>query len=176
MKSFSDVSAIRVAGGYILMVCISLFLPAFHPPTHPPPGPIMDHCATSLSVSISSVMMILIFVQLAYACVTMLRWDCSKSQGAVGLAGVLLVALSVAAGLGLCSLLGISFNAATTQVCHSLALERATLTLDHFLFCSRSLTFCKQRMFHPFRFLILYNTEAIFYPVLRDFVCQKRMS
>lgn len=55
--------------------------------------------------------------QLAYACVTMLRWDCSKSQGAVGLAGVLLVALSVASGLGLCSLLGISFNAATTQVC-----------------------------------------------------------
>lgn len=55
--------------------------------------------------------------QLAYACVTMLRWDCSRSQGAVGLAGVLLVALSVASGLGLCSLLGISFNAATTQVC-----------------------------------------------------------
>lgn len=54
--------------------------------------------------------------QLAYACLTMLRWDCAKSQGAVGLAGVLLVTLSVAAGLGLCSLLGISFNAATTQV------------------------------------------------------------
>lgn len=48
----------------------------------------------------------------------MLRWDCAKSQGAVGLAGVLLVALSVAAGLGLCSLLGLSFNAATTQVKH----------------------------------------------------------
>lgn len=56
------------------------------------------------------------YAQLAYACVTMLRWDCAKSQGAVGLAGVLLVALSVAAGLGLCSLLGLSFNAATTQV------------------------------------------------------------
>jgi patched 1 protein len=55
-------------------------------------------------------------VQLAYACLTMLRLDCSKSQGAVGLAGVLLVALSVAAGLGLCSLIGITFNAATTQV------------------------------------------------------------
>lgn len=48
----------------------------------------------------------------------MLRWDCAKSQGAVGLAGVLLVTLSVAAGLGLCSLLGITFNAATTQVEH----------------------------------------------------------
>uniref|UniRef100_A0A6I8NXS0 Patched 2 n=1 Tax=Ornithorhynchus anatinus TaxID=9258 RepID=A0A6I8NXS0_ORNAN len=78
MRSFSDVSVVRVAGGYLLM--------------------------------------------LAYACVTMLRWDCSKSQGAVGLAGVLLVALSVASGLGLCSLLGIAFNAATTQVLPFLAL------------------------------------------------------
>uniref|UniRef100_A0A8C5LRP3 Patched 1 n=1 Tax=Leptobrachium leishanense TaxID=445787 RepID=A0A8C5LRP3_9ANUR len=78
LKSFSDVSVIRVASGYLLM--------------------------------------------LAYACLTMLRWDCTKSQGAVGLAGVLLVALSVAAGLGLCSLIGISFNAATTQVLPFLAL------------------------------------------------------
>ncbi|KAG7258887.1 LOW QUALITY PROTEIN: hypothetical protein CRUP_017823 [Coryphaenoides rupestris] len=78
LKSFSDISVIRVASGYLLM--------------------------------------------LAYACLTMLRWDCVKSQGAVGLAGVLLVALSVAAGLGLCSLLGISFNAATTQVLPFLAL------------------------------------------------------
>uniref|UniRef100_A0A3P8WKK3 Patched 1 n=1 Tax=Cynoglossus semilaevis TaxID=244447 RepID=A0A3P8WKK3_CYNSE len=61
-------------------------------------------------------------LMLAYACLTMLRWDCAKSQGAVGLAGVLLVTLSVAAGLGLCSLLGISFNAATTQVLPFLAL------------------------------------------------------
>uniref|UniRef100_A0A673MAA3 Protein patched homolog 1-like n=1 Tax=Sinocyclocheilus rhinocerous TaxID=307959 RepID=A0A673MAA3_9TELE len=78
LKSFSDVSVIRIASGYLLM--------------------------------------------LAYACLTMLRWDCAKSQGAVGLAGVLLVTLSVAAGLGLCSLLGISFNAATTQVLPFLAL------------------------------------------------------
>ncbi|NXL61970.1 PTC1 protein, partial [Chordeiles acutipennis] len=78
LKSFSDVSVIRVASGYLLM--------------------------------------------LAYACLTMLRWDCAKSQGAVGLAGVILVALSVAAGLGLCSLIGISFNAATTQVLPFLAL------------------------------------------------------
>uniref|UniRef100_H3DCR3 Patched 2 n=1 Tax=Tetraodon nigroviridis TaxID=99883 RepID=H3DCR3_TETNG len=78
MQSFSNVSVIRVAGGYLLM--------------------------------------------LAYACLTMLRWDCAKSQGAVGLAGVLLMALSVAAGLGLCSLLGLSLNAATTQVLPFLAL------------------------------------------------------
>ncbi|XP_040977374.1 protein patched homolog 1-like isoform X5 [Aquila chrysaetos chrysaetos] len=78
LKSFSDVSVIRVASGYLLM--------------------------------------------LTYACLTMLRWDCAKSQGAVGLAGVVLVALSVAAGLGLCSLIGISFNAATTQVLPFLAL------------------------------------------------------
>lgn len=64
-------------------------------------------------------MIVAVLTQLAYACLTMLRWDCAKSQGAVGLAGVLLVTLSVAAGLGLCSLLGISFNAATTQVSHT---------------------------------------------------------
>ncbi|TNN64527.1 Protein patched 1 [Liparis tanakae] len=83
LKSFSDVSVIRVASGYLLM--------------------------------------------LAYACLTMLRWDCAKSQGAVGLAGVLLVTLSVAAGLGLCSLLGISFNAATTQVTPPLITQHVKL-------------------------------------------------
>ncbi|XP_032971627.1 protein patched homolog 2 isoform X6 [Rhinolophus ferrumequinum] len=78
LHAFSEVSAARVVGGYLLM--------------------------------------------LAYACVTMLRWDCAQSQGAVGLAGVLLVALAVASGLGLCALFGIAFNAATTQVLPFLAL------------------------------------------------------
>lgn len=55
-------------------------------------------------------------MQLAYACFTMLRCKASKSQGAVGVIGVLLVALSVMAGLGICSVAGIKFNAATTQV------------------------------------------------------------
>lgn len=40
----------------------------------------------------------------------------SRSQGAVGVLGVLLVALSVAAGLGISSVIGIKFNAASTQV------------------------------------------------------------
>ncbi|XP_004699534.2 protein patched homolog 2 isoform X1 [Echinops telfairi] len=61
-------------------------------------------------------------LMLAYACLTMLRWDCAQSQGTVGLAGVLLVALAVASGLGLCALLGLAFNAATTQVLPFLAL------------------------------------------------------
>ncbi|XP_037683316.1 protein patched homolog 2 isoform X2 [Choloepus didactylus] len=78
LHAFSEVSAARVVGGYLLM--------------------------------------------LTYACVTMLRWDCAQSQGAVGLAGVLLVALAVASGLGLCAFLGITFNAATTQVLPFLAL------------------------------------------------------
>uniref|UniRef100_A0A8B9ISI2 Patched 2 n=1 Tax=Amazona collaria TaxID=241587 RepID=A0A8B9ISI2_9PSIT len=102
MKSFSDVSVIRVAGGYLLM--------------------------------------------LAYACVTMLRWDCSKSQGAVGLAGVLLVALSVASGLGLCSLLGISFNAATTQVLPFLALG---IGVDDMFLLAHSFTETSQHI--PFK-------------------------
>jgi len=39
-----------------------------------------------------------------------------ESQATVGLSGVLLVVLSAAAGLGICSVAGIKFNAATTQV------------------------------------------------------------
>lgn len=74
-------------------------------------------------VDVYNVFAVLPPLQLAYACLTMLRWDCAKSQGAVGLAGVLLVTLSVAAGLGLCSLLGITFNAATTQVSQTLSSE-----------------------------------------------------
>lgn len=78
--------------------------------------------------------------QLAYACLTMLRWDCAKSQGAVGLAGVLLVTLSVAAGLGLCSLLGITFNAATTQVERLTTLPSACDTVLLIMNCVTSFT------------------------------------
>lgn len=55
--------------------------------------------------------------QVVYACISLLRWnDAVNSQSGIGIAGVLLVALSVAAGLGMCSVLGIKFNASTTQV------------------------------------------------------------
>nr|XP_012289907.1 protein patched homolog 2 isoform X4 [Aotus nancymaae] len=93
LRAFSEVSAARVVGGYLLM--------------------------------------------LAYACVTMLRWDCARSQGAVGLAGVLLVALAVASGLGLCALLGITFNAATTQVLPFLALG---IGVDHIFLLAHAFT------------------------------------
>lgn len=43
-------------------------------------------------------------------------YDGVRSQGGLGLFGVLLVAGSVAAGLGFCALIGIIFNASTTQV------------------------------------------------------------
>lgn len=110
MKSFSDVSVIRVAGGYLLMV--GTMTASCQPIVASKKKKNIYH-NLPLRFPLSHVISPL---QLAYACVTMLRWDCAKSQGAVGLAGVLLVALSVAAGLGLCSLLGLSFNAATTQV------------------------------------------------------------
>ena len=42
--------------------------------------------------------------------------DVIQSQAGVGVAGVLLIALSIAAGLGICSVIGITFNASTTQV------------------------------------------------------------
>ena len=45
-----------------------------------------------------------------------------RSQAGLGLAGVLLVAMNVSAGLGLAALIGIHFNAATTQIVPFLAL------------------------------------------------------
>ena len=57
-----------------------------------------------------------------YACVSLVRCVSVQSQATVGLVGVLLVVLSAAAGLGICSVLGIEFNAATTQVRPSLHL------------------------------------------------------
>lgn len=57
-------------------------------------------------------------VQCVYSSVALANLsDAIQSQAAVGLAGVILVILSVAAGLGICSVAGIRFNAATTQVC-----------------------------------------------------------
>ncbi|CAK8675849.1 unnamed protein product [Clavelina lepadiformis] len=55
-------------------------------------------------------------LMMGYACLSLMRMRASRSQGAVGVLGVLLVALSVAAGLGISSVIGISFNAASTQV------------------------------------------------------------
>lgn len=61
--------------------------------------------------------------QLVYTGVSLSRWqDRIRSQGAVGIAGVLLVIFTIAAGLGLCAVLGIAFNATTTQIVPFLAL------------------------------------------------------
>ena len=52
-----------------------------------------------------------------YAFITLKRWSNAVfSYGAVGVTGVILVSLSVAAAMGLSSLLKVSFNAASTQV------------------------------------------------------------
>ena len=58
-----------------------------------------------------------------YAVGTLYRWgDRVRSQAGLGLGGVLLVAMNVGAGLGLAALIGIHFNAATTQIVPFLAL------------------------------------------------------
>ncbi|XP_052102126.1 protein patched homolog 1-like [Mytilus californianus] len=62
-------------------------------------------------------------LMIIYACVSLLKWNNAvQSQSGIGIAGVLLIALSVAAGLGICCVLGIPFNAATTQIIPFLAL------------------------------------------------------
>ena len=63
------------------------------------------------------------FFQLIYAGLALFRWsDVVRSQAALGIAGVVLVTLTVAGGLGLCALLGLTFNASTTQIVPFLAL------------------------------------------------------
>ena len=52
-----------------------------------------------------------------YAGLTLYRWgDGVRSHAGLGIAGVLLVALTIAAGLGLSALAGLTFNATSTQV------------------------------------------------------------
>ncbi|XP_049292108.1 protein patched [Anopheles funestus] len=66
---------------------------------------------------------------LLYTGCTLLRWrDGINGQSGVGVAGVLLITVTTAAGLGFCALLGIAFNASTTQVIPFLALG---LGVDH---------------------------------------------
>jgi patched 1 protein len=63
------------------------------------------------------------FFQLVYTGLALFRWsDVVRSQAALGLSGVLLVTLTVSGGLGLCALLGLTFNASTTQIVPFLAL------------------------------------------------------
>lgn len=58
-----------------------------------------------------------------YSGFVLFRWsDPVRSQSAVGIAGVILVCATAAAGLGFCALLGIPFNATTTQIVPFLAL------------------------------------------------------
>ncbi|EZA47071.1 Protein patched [Ooceraea biroi] len=62
-------------------------------------------------------------LMLLYAGIALFRWkDPVRSQSGVGIVGVILVCATVAAGLGFCALLGIPFNATTTQIVPFLAL------------------------------------------------------
>nr|KAG5702217.1 hypothetical protein BaRGS_033929 [Batillaria attramentaria] len=90
---------------------------------------LMDIMQDFSSISVSRVVIgyILMFI---YACISLMRWsDAVRSQSGVGMAGVLLVSLSVAAGLGMCSVLGISFNASTTQDLSGEVLKRTGVTV-----------------------------------------------
>lgn len=61
-------------------------------------------------------------VTILYAIIASMNWkDPIHGQSAVVIAGVLLIGMATAAGLGLCAMLGRAFNAATTQVVPFLA-------------------------------------------------------
>ncbi|XP_055314912.1 protein patched-like isoform X4 [Sitodiplosis mosellana] len=66
---------------------------------------------------------IFIGVTIVYAVIISIRYkDPIRGQGAVVIAGVLLIGMATAAGLGLCAMLGRAFNASTTQVIPFLAI------------------------------------------------------
>ena len=54
---------------------------------------------------------------MVYAGLTLYRWgDRVRSHAGLGIAGVLLIAVSIAAGMGLVALTGLTLNASSTQV------------------------------------------------------------
>lgn len=56
-------------------------------------------------------------LMLVYAGYSLCRWNGRhESLSYLGIAGVVIIGLSVAAGLGFCALIGLAFNASTTQV------------------------------------------------------------
>ena len=53
---------------------------------------------------------------MVYAGATLYRWgDRVRSHAGLGIAGVLLIAVSIAAGMGLAALTGLTLNASSTQ-------------------------------------------------------------
>ncbi|XP_065070103.1 protein patched homolog 1-like [Rhopilema esculentum] len=85
-------------------------------------------------------------VMLAYAFITLKRWsNAVYSYGAVGVVGVILVSSSVAAAMGLSSLLKVSFNAASTQVLPFLALGLGVD--DMFLVARTYVSICEAKEF-----------------------------
>ncbi|OTF80428.1 hypothetical protein BLA29_013052, partial [Euroglyphus maynei] len=67
-------------------------------------------------------------LMLLHAGISLSRWrndeHCNRlerSQSILGMLGVLLIGLAVASGLGVCALIGLSFNATTTQIVPLLA-------------------------------------------------------
>ena len=83
-----------------------------------------------------------------YAALSLINFcNAVQSQAGIGVIGVVLVSVSVAAGLGLCSLLSLPLNATTTQIvpfialglgvddmflmAYSFAQNSASLLIDH---------------------------------------------
>ncbi len=62
-------------------------------------------------------------LMISYTAFVLFRWtDVVHSQSGLGIGGVILVAATIAAGLGLCAFLGLGFNAATSPGVPSLGL------------------------------------------------------
>lgn len=105
-------------------------------PLHTPPlAYSASHFLTSLFLSLS--------LQLVYSIISLMNvYDAVQSHASAAIVGVFLISLSVVAGLGLCSLLQLPFNATTTQIVPFLALGLGVddMFLMAYAFAENSLT------------------------------------
>jgi len=58
------------------------------------------------------------FIMVLYVVLALSRWNHNESQGMFGLVGLALVVVSTIGAFGFATLLGIKFNATSTQVRH----------------------------------------------------------
>lgn len=92
-----------------------------------------DTLAQFSEVSFINLLLGVVFMLIYVSLTLFKKQDLVKSQVGLGLSTVLLVVLSLAGGLGCCALLGIHFNASTTQIIPFLALGLGVNSMFHMM-------------------------------------------
>jgi hypothetical protein len=102
---------------------------------------------------------ICVFFQLVYVGLALFKWtDLVKSQSGLGITGVLLVTITVAGGLGCCAIIGLTFNASTTQILPFLSLGLGVNAM--FLLTHTYSDICGSDIPHEVRFSYSLNSKV----------------